>query len=240
MDKMGICHFTILDKSDHFEHQPNQFEAFTDSEVFTKTNCLSFDIMAETYSQITNGRFTFKRGKLTHVLHRENKVEIELPDGSSREMLDYDVLCISTGANYCAPWRPDDAICDTLKDRDEEFAQVRKDMKETASILCIGAGETGLETAGWMKEHYPSKVIGVCMRGSTILRGVDGAHQVAENHLKEMDVNIHYNTTLKGGDKVKYNDTDEYTYYLDCTGLKFDGPKDFFKDTLDVLDKKTN
>jgi NADH dehydrogenase FAD-containing subunit len=20
MDKMGICHFTILDKSDHFEH----------------------------------------------------------------------------------------------------------------------------------------------------------------------------------------------------------------------------
>lgn len=55
-----------------------------------------------------------------------------------------------------------------------------------------------------------------------------------------MGIHIHYKTTLKGGDKVKYNETDEYTYYLDCTGLKFDGPKDFFKDQLDVLDKKTN
>lgn len=132
--------------------------------------------MAETYNKMTNGKVTFKRAKLLHVLHKENKVEVQSPDGTTNEMMNYDVLCISTGANYCAPWRPDDAICDSLKDRDDEFAQVRKDMKETASILCIGAGETGLETAGWMKEHYPEKEIGVCMRGDTILRGVDGAH----------------------------------------------------------------
>ena len=240
MDEMDICHFTVVDKSDHFEHQPNQFEAFTDPEVFTKTNCLSFDIMAATYNKITNGRFTFKRAKLTHVLHKENKIEVELPDGSARELIDYDVLCISTGANYCAPWRPDDFVCDTLKGRDEEFAEVRAAMKETPSILCIGAGETGLETAGWMKEAYPEKVIGVCMRGDTILRGVDGAHKVAEKHLKEMDINIHYHYTHSHGQKLKYSQTGEYDYYLDCTGLKFTGPTDFFKSQLDVLDKKTN
>ena len=176
MDTKKVCHFTVVDKSDHFEHQPNQFEAFTDPEVFTKTNCLMFDIMTKTHEKMTGGRFTFKRGKLTHVLHKENQIEITSPDGVSTEIIDYDVLCISTGANYCNPWRPDDTLCDTLVDRDEEFAQCRKEMKETPSILCIGAGETGLETAGWMKEHYPDKVIGVAMRGTTILRGIDGAH----------------------------------------------------------------
>lgn len=196
--------------------------------------------MAKTFNEMTNGRFTFKRGKLTHVLHRENKIEITLPDETTKELIDYDVLCISTGANYCAPWRPDDAECDTLKGRDEEFAQCRKEMAETPSILCIGAGETGLETAGWMKEAYPDKVIGVSMRGNTILRGVDGAHKIAEKHLKEMDINIHYNTTHYDGARVKYNETDEYQYYLDCTGLKFNGPTEFFKDSLDMLDKKTN
>jgi NADH dehydrogenase FAD-containing subunit len=70
--------------------------------------------MAETYNKMTNGKVTFKRAKLLHVLHQENKVEVESPDGSQKEMMNYDVLCISTGANYCAPWRPDDAICDSL------------------------------------------------------------------------------------------------------------------------------
>jgi NADH dehydrogenase FAD-containing subunit len=187
-----------------------------------------FDIMTKTHEKMTGGRFTFKRGKLTHVLHKENQIEITSPDGVTTEIIDYDVLCISTGANYCNPWRPDDTLCDTLVDRDEEFAQCRKEMKETPSILCIGAGETGLETAGWMKEHYPDKVIGVAMRGTTILRGVDGAHQVAVKHLQEMDINIHYNTTYTDG-TIKYNDTDSYAYYLDCTGLKFNGPTEFFK-----------
>lgn len=113
-------------------------------------------------------------------------------------------------------------------------------MAATPSILCIGAGETGLETAGWMKEAYPDKVIGVSMRGDTILRGVDGAHKIAEGHLKDMDIHIHYNTTHYDGAKVKYNDTDEYAYYVDCTGLKFNGPTEFFKTQPDVLDKKTN
>ena len=185
--------------------------------------------MANTYNKMTGGRFTFKRAKLMHVLHKENKIEVISPDGTSTEILDYDVLCISTGANYCAPWRPDDTLCDTLKDRDEEFAQCRQEMKDTPSILCIGAGETGLETAGWMKEAYPDKVIGVSMRGTTILRGVDGAHEVAEKHLKEMGIHIHYSTTHTSGSTLKYNDTDSYDYYLDCTGLRFNGPTEFFK-----------
>ena len=78
------------------------------------------------------------------------------------------------------------------------------------------------------------------MRGETILKAVKGAHKVAEKQLREMDIQIHYNTTHSEDAKVKHNDTDEYEYYLDCSGLKYKGPTEFFKDSLDFLDKKSN
>jgi len=78
------------------------------------------------------------------------------------------------------------------------------------------------------------------MRGDTILKAVQGAHQVAEKQLRAMDVQIHYNTPHSDGTKVKYNDTDEYEYYLNCSGMKYKGPTEFFKNSLDFLDKKSN
>jgi NADH dehydrogenase FAD-containing subunit len=60
------------------------------------------------------GRFQFKQARLTEVKHAENKIEICYPDGEKTETVEYDVLCVCTGANYCGPWRAKEDQCDTL------------------------------------------------------------------------------------------------------------------------------
>ena len=100
------------------------------------------------------------QGKLTKVLDKENKVEITDPEGKVNTV-DYDALVISTGASYVSPWRGEDR-CLSLAEREAEVTEVRNKMKEAASILCVGAGPTGLETAAYLKEFYPDKKIGIC------------------------------------------------------------------------------
>jgi hypothetical protein len=39
-----------------------------------------------------------------------------------------------------------------------------------------------------LKEFYPEKVIGISMRGKKILKGIKGAHPLAEKNLKELGV----------------------------------------------------
>jgi hypothetical protein len=78
------------------------------------------------------------------------------------------------------------------------------------------------------------------MRGATILKNVKGAHPIAEKLLKEIGVEIHYNTPHSEGAKVKTKAGDEYEYYLNCSGLKYKGPTEFFKNNLEFLDKKSN
>ena len=48
------------------------------------------------------------------------------------------------------------------------------------------------------------------MRGSVILKSLNGAHAIAEKHLKELDIQIHYNSEIAKGEKFKMNETDEY------------------------------
>jgi len=40
---------------------------------------------------------------------------------------------------------------------------LREDIKKAKSVLCIGAGPTGVESAGYLKDAYPDKTIGVAM-----------------------------------------------------------------------------
>ena len=68
------------------------------------------------YKNIGQGRVAFKQGKLTNVLHSQNKIEIETSSGV--ETIDYDVLAISTGGSKAAPWFSDDEKLPTQAERD--------------------------------------------------------------------------------------------------------------------------
>jgi NADH dehydrogenase FAD-containing subunit len=69
-------------------------------------------------------------------------------------------LC--TGANYCAPWRSDESNLESYDDREKEIGEVNQKFKDSKSILCIGAGSTGIEMAGYLKDSFPEKKIGIC------------------------------------------------------------------------------
>jgi len=44
-----------------------------------------------------------------------------------------------------------------MVDREAEFTKVREDIRKANSVLCIGAGPTGVETSSYLKEAYPKK-----------------------------------------------------------------------------------
>jgi len=103
-------------------------------------------------------------------------------------------LVIATGASYCGPWRDKPEVLSTYESRKEEFATVRKAINEAPSILCVGAGPTGLETAGYLKERFPDKTVGVALRGKTLLPSYNGGHDKTEVLLKELGIQIKYET----------------------------------------------
>ena len=121
LDTGKSCEIIVIDKSDHFEHMPNQFESFANKDVFIGKNTIPFDTIANSYNHMFGGRFQFKQARLSEVIHAENKIEICYPDGEKTETLEYNVLCVCTGANYCGPWRSKDDQCDTLAQRNDEF-----------------------------------------------------------------------------------------------------------------------
>ena len=57
--------------------------------------------------------------------------------------------------------------------------KIRDDLAKANSILIVGCGATGLESAGWLKDKYPSKKIAVCQRGKVLFPNFPGAHDVA-------------------------------------------------------------
>lgn len=117
----------------------------------------------------------------------------------------------------------------------------RQEINVAKSVLCVGAGPAGVETAGYLKEKHPNKTIGIAMRGNVILKGLNGAHAVAEKELREMGIQIHYNSEVAEGQKLQTNEGADYDYQIDCRGFKYQGPAEFFQNDLkECLDKKSN
>ena len=103
----------------------------------------------------------FKQAKLTKVRDASDEIEVQLPDGTT-EVIGYDALVITTGGSYVAPWRGDDDKLQSLDDRRDEVKAVREQISAAESILCVGAGSTGLEAVMWLKEAHPTKEVAIC------------------------------------------------------------------------------
>ena len=172
------------------------------------------------------------QGKLTNVMADQNMVEITCPDGKV-ENVPYNALVISSGSTYVSPWRGQDK-CLSMAERAEEVKNIREEMAKASSILCVGAGPTGLETAGYLKEFYPDKKIGICQRGPKLLPAFDNAHDILTAELKKLGIEVF---TSKG-----YSDDDKmgFEYIVDCRGFKYLGPKDFMQGPMaECVEPKT-
>lgn len=89
-----------------------------------------------------------------------------------------------------------------------------------------------------MKERYPDKTVGVCLRGDTLLPAYNGGHEKTEGLLKELGIEIKYKQPYQEGDQVKTEAGNTYEYVIDCRGFKYDVP--YMADEMsDCIDKKT-
>lgn len=124
-----------------------------------------------------------------------------------------------------------------MEERRDEVEATRKEICESKSILCIGAGSTGIEAAAYIKDKFPEKRVAVCQRGQKLLTGFHGsAHDTIMPMMEQIGVEV-----LTG---VNYSDdapiANEFDYKLDCRGYKFEGPRKFLQDDLkDCVDRKT-
>lgn len=172
------------------------------------------------------------QGKLTNVMADQNMVEITCPDGKV-ENVPFDALVISSGSTYVSPWRGQDK-CLSMTERADEVKIIREEMAKASSILCVGAGATGLETAGYLKEFYPDKKIGICQRGPKLLPAFDNAHDILTAELKKLGIEVFTNKGYSDDDKMGFE------YIVDCRGFKYLGPKDFMQGPMaECVEPKT-
>lgn len=117
-------------------------------------------------------------------IRRDGKyIHVELPETGDKEFIAYDVLCVCTGASYVSPWRAHDESMANMDDRNEEYENIRNEIRRSETIMCVGAGPTGVETAGYIKEKYPAKNVAICQKGDKLLPKIPGAHDFAHKIL---------------------------------------------------------
>jgi thioredoxin reductase len=184
-------------------------------------------------------KVSFRQGKLTAVNEQANTITIETPGGSS-DTVAYDALILCTGSNYCGPWRDGSDKMSPMETRHEEWKAAAEKVKNASSVLCVGAGAVGIESATYIKEAYgQTKTVGVCLRGNVLLAQLQGAHAMADKMLKEMDVKVHYGVNYQEGQKLEIPGS-QYDCILDCRGFKYVGPSQYLQgDLAACVDKLT-
>lgn len=90
----------------------------------------------------------------------------------------------------------------SMEERDADVKEFREKLKAANSILCIGAGATGCESACYLKDTWPDKKIGICQRGNVMMPDIPGAHELIKNYLEEIKVTYHHDTAFREGEGV--------------------------------------
>ena len=127
---------------------------------------------------------------------------------------------------YPAPWRSGDDQLAAFEDRQKECDEFRKTVLASKRILCVGAGSTGCEVAGYTKELYPDKTVGICHKGDVILSDLPGCHDAAEEAFKALGIEVLHNTPYSEDLKK------EWDVVIDCRGMQIFGPRLFLQGKL--------
>ena len=137
------------------------------------------------------------------------------------------MLVLCTGADYGEPWKSSDPE-KTKSERASDFKNLRQKIAENNSVLVIGGGLTGLETAGYLAEKGKIKV-GICQRNSKLLPSVNKAHEKLKNHLENLKINLHLETNFEGKSTL---DALGYKMSIDCRGYRFTTPARYLSGDL--------
>ncbi|KAK4052464.1 hypothetical protein OIV83_002266 [Microbotryomycetes sp. JL201] len=98
----------------------------------------------------------------------DNHVTLQTPDTQFGSRVEFDYAVIATGSNYVFPCRPGKGAR-SAQDVIQQFKQTQQDVKESSSILVVGAGPVGIEFAGEVAAQYPDKQVTLVSGSDTLL-----------------------------------------------------------------------
>ena len=221
-----------MDKQKHFEFICSNYKTLCEETTFKKH---AVDFETGVKNGFNSNSVKYQQGKLVNVYPDENSIEVEDTEGA-KSKISYDCLVIVTGASMVGPWRSEDDSMKSMEQRDQDVREFREKLKAAKSILCIGAGATGCESACYIKDTWPKKKVGICQRGNVMMPDIEGAHDIIKDYMKKIDVVYHHDSSFKEGEGVAA----EYEAHVDCRGFRYDGPRKFMQgDLAQCVDGKT-
>lgn len=149
----------------------------------------SFFSIAEGFSQYDQKQFEFVQGKATLVDETSRIVSVSGPDDSPITSVQYDSLIIATGTTSPSPlWTLHGAHTNT----EAAFKDMHRRLPKAKTVLVVGGGPTGVETAGEIGHFYKDKDITLLSGSTRLLPGLSHPNvgKSAEKQLEALNVKV--------------------------------------------------
>ncbi|KAJ2346501.1 hypothetical protein GGF43_004971 [Coemansia sp. RSA 2618] len=153
-------HVTIIDKNAYSYHAIGAPRAIVDKEYGKKLLFRLDTVLAQFEVDSTQPKHRFIQATLTNV-HSDKTVVL-----SNGEQIKFDYLMLATGATNSFPAN---VHAPTLESARSQLANLHANVEQATSVLVIGGGAVGVEIAGEVADHYPSKKVTLVHSGERLL-----------------------------------------------------------------------
>jgi len=195
----------LIDTKDYFEFTPSIVKALINPNYTKKIQRKHSYYLKNTEIIIS---------KLKHIIGNEILLK-------NKQKIKFDYLIIATGTSYHTPFKQSDIL---IPQRILNIKEQNKKLQNAKSVLIIGAGIVGIETALKLHESYKDKEIILVNSRSTILeRQPKKAQKFIKTYLEKNKINLFLNERV-----ISYKDnsyqTDKKTIFkadfvLAATGI---------------------
>ncbi|KAH8597517.1 hypothetical protein B0O99DRAFT_617606 [Bisporella sp. PMI_857] len=185
-----------------------------------------FGSIPDAFSHYTASEFSFIKGEAVQVDEVARTVSVRTTGGTTNTSVQYESLVVATGSRSSSPlW--------TLHGDPEHTTAAFRDMHnrlpKSKTILIVGGGASGVETAGEIAHFYKQKDITILSGSTRLLPGLrhTGIGKSAERQLESLNVKTIHNAKVTsstefpdGTTSVKLSDgsTKTVDIYIDATG----------------------
>ncbi|KAJ1862032.1 hypothetical protein LPJ73_000870 [Coemansia sp. RSA 2703] len=182
---------TLIDKCTHYFHAVGFPKALVDAKYADKA-FLPFAGMFHPSSQ-----HEFVNDTLAKVIDAHH---LELTSGRT---IYYDYLVLATGGQ--APG-PINVVGKSKEEGLAEISELRAGIESASSILIVGGGAVGVETAGFVAASYPGKKVTLVHSGQRLLPGNfrEGLGSGAKEKLEQLGVQVVLNERIEIPDDSAY------------------------------------
>ncbi|KAJ2082790.1 hypothetical protein H4R24_001314 [Coemansia sp. RSA 988] len=182
-------HVTIIDRNSYWYYMIGAPRAVVDKQFGHQLFFRQDTLLTPFEADPLHPKHRFIQASLVAV--NSNKT-IELSNG---EKLSFDYLLLSTGATNSFPAN---IIAPSLEDARSRLLQLHDDVKQAKSILVIGGGAVGVETAGEIAAEYPKKKVTLVHSGARLLppNFKSGISDGAVHKLQQLGVEVVLNERM--------------------------------------------